>query len=63
MNLFSDLFKPRSFALRGSFFIAWYVKLLAGNPRIGKEQITLTTENFKKALKQAYNAGWNDRVP
>ena len=42
-------------------FDAWYQKLCASAPALTREQVTLTRDNFKKAMKQAFVEGWSQR--
>jgi len=41
-------------------FEEWFAALVRGNPALDKPTITLTCENFKAAMKQAWTASLSD---
>lgn len=47
---------------REAAFKAWYSKLTASLPALGRESVTLTGDNFKKAMRQAYAAGHTEAL-
>lgn len=42
---------------REAAFAAWYDKLTTSLPALGRDSVTITGENFRKAMRQAYRAG------
>lgn len=42
---------------REAAFNEWYGKLMTAMPALSRESVTLTSDNFRKAMRQAYRAG------